>query len=99
MRAKFVPALLRGYAAHHAGCLPGWKGLVERCFQRGLVKLVFATGEEMKGDDAGMGGEGGGRVEERDLPLEWVERQMDRAGPHAIGAADHATLTTPSPMR
>ncbi|GBF97817.1 DEAD DEAH box helicase [Raphidocelis subcapitata] len=44
VRTKFVPALLRGVAAHHAGCLPGWKGLVERCFQRGLVKLVFATG-------------------------------------------------------
>ena len=45
VRAKFVPALLRGVAAHHAGCLPGWKGLVERCFQKNLVKLVFATGE------------------------------------------------------
>jgi len=44
VRTKFVPALMRGVAAHHAGCLPGWKGLVERCFQKGLVKLVFATG-------------------------------------------------------
>jgi superfamily II RNA helicase len=32
-----------GLAAHHAGLLPRWKGLVERLFQRGLVKVVFAT--------------------------------------------------------
>ena len=44
VRERFVPALLRGVAAHHAGCLPGWKALVERLFQRGLVRLVFATG-------------------------------------------------------
>jgi hypothetical protein len=54
VRKKFVGALLRGVAAHHAGCLPGWKGLVERCFQKGLVKLVFATGEA--GGRAGGGG-------------------------------------------
>jgi superfamily II RNA helicase len=38
-----VPALAAGLASHHAGCLPGWKALVERLFQRGLVKVVFAT--------------------------------------------------------
>ncbi len=38
-----VPALAAGIASHHAGCLPGWKALVERLFQRGLVKAVFAT--------------------------------------------------------
>lgn len=30
-----LPALLSGVAAHHAGCLPAWKALVERLFQRG----------------------------------------------------------------
>lgn len=35
--------LRRGIAAHHAGCLPSWKSLVEELFQRGKVKLVFAT--------------------------------------------------------
>ena len=44
VREALVPALLRGVAAHHAGCLPGWKALVERMFQRGHVRLVFATG-------------------------------------------------------
>eukprot|EP00879_Flechtneria_rotunda_P015990 GHRR01016723.1.p1 GENE.GHRR01016723.1~~GHRR01016723.1.p1 ORF type:complete len:1310 (+),score=476.87 GHRR01016723.1:197-4126(+) len=44
VRIKLVPAFLRGVASHHAGCLPAWKSLVERCFQKGLLKLVFATG-------------------------------------------------------
>jgi superfamily II RNA helicase len=32
-----VEALARGAAAHHAGCLPAWKALVERLFQRGEI--------------------------------------------------------------
>lgn len=32
-----------GIAAHHAGLLPGWKALVEKLFQQGLIKVVFAT--------------------------------------------------------
>lgn len=43
VKESAVPALAAGLASHHAGCLPGWKGLIERLFQRGLVKLVFAT--------------------------------------------------------
>src|SRR5947208_1439732 len=35
--------LERGVAAHHAGLLPAWKVLVERLFQAGLIKAVFAT--------------------------------------------------------
>lgn len=35
--------LYRGIAAHHAGILPAWKGLIESLFQQGLVKVVFAT--------------------------------------------------------
>lgn len=38
-----VEPLLAGIASHHAGMLPGWKALVERLFQRGLIKVVFAT--------------------------------------------------------
>ena len=38
-----VDALLAGIAAHHAGCLPGWKLIIERLFQKGLIKIVFAT--------------------------------------------------------
>ncbi len=35
--------LLAGIAVHHAGMLPSWKGLIERLFQQGLIKVVFAT--------------------------------------------------------
>jgi superfamily II RNA helicase len=38
-----VEALYRGIAAHHAGVLPAWKGLIEELFQQGLIKVVFAT--------------------------------------------------------
>jgi superfamily II RNA helicase len=38
-----VAPLYRGIAAHHAGILPAWKGLVEELFQQGLIKVVFAT--------------------------------------------------------
>lgn len=42
-RSSYVEALYRGIAAHHAGILPVWKGLVEELFQQGLIKVVFAT--------------------------------------------------------
>ncbi|MGQ9836837.1 MAG: DEAD/DEAH box helicase [Cyanobacteriota bacterium] len=43
VRQDHLDALYRGIAAHHAGMLPAWKGLVEHLFQQGLVKIVFAT--------------------------------------------------------
>jgi len=42
-RVGQVEPLYRGIAAHHAGILPAWKGLVEELFQQGLIKVVFAT--------------------------------------------------------
>ncbi len=42
-RTGQVQPLYRGIAAHHAGILPAWKGLVEELFQAGLIKVVFAT--------------------------------------------------------
>jgi ATP-dependent RNA helicase HelY len=36
-------ALLDGVAAHHAGLVPLFKEIVERLFQEGLLKVVFAT--------------------------------------------------------
>ncbi len=42
-RVGQVEPLLRGIAAHHAGILPAWKQLVEKLFELGLVKIVFAT--------------------------------------------------------
>ncbi len=40
---KHIEYLMLGVASHHAGLLPGWKVLVEKLFQRGLIKVVFAT--------------------------------------------------------
>ncbi len=40
---RFLAALEAGVASHHAGMVPPLKELVEACFERGLVKLVFAT--------------------------------------------------------
>ena len=40
---KHLEFLLCGVASHHAGLLPGWKVLVEKLFQQGLIKVVFAT--------------------------------------------------------
>ncbi|HEY5184502.1 MAG TPA: DEAD/DEAH box helicase [Actinomycetes bacterium] len=40
---EWADGLGRGIAAHHAGMLPTFKEVVEELFQRGLVKVVFAT--------------------------------------------------------
>ena len=40
---KHIEYLMLGVASHHAGLLPGWKVLVEKLFQKGLIKVVFAT--------------------------------------------------------
>jgi len=41
--SRFADQLESGIAAHHAGMVPAFKEVVERCFAAGLVKLVFAT--------------------------------------------------------
>lgn len=38
-----LPYLYEGLSVHHAGMLPSWKAVVEKLFQRGLLKVVFAT--------------------------------------------------------
>lgn len=38
-----IDLIKSGIASHHAGLLPGWKALVEKLFQKGLIKVVFAT--------------------------------------------------------
>jgi len=38
-----LPYLFEGMSVHHAGMLPSWKMMVEKLFQRGLLKVVFAT--------------------------------------------------------
>lgn len=38
-----LPYLFEGMSVHHAGMLPSWKAMVEKLFQKGLLKVVFAT--------------------------------------------------------
>jgi len=40
---EWVEGLMRGLAAHHAGLIPRFKEVVEDLFQRGLIRMVFAT--------------------------------------------------------
>lgn len=40
---KHLEYICRGVASHHAGLLPGWKVLIEKLFQKGLIKVVFST--------------------------------------------------------
>jgi len=40
---KNLDYLYHGVASHHAGLLPALKVLTEKLFQRGLIKVVFAT--------------------------------------------------------
>jgi superfamily II RNA helicase len=40
---RYLDAIRNGFASHHAGLLPAVKVLVEKLFQRGLIKVVFAT--------------------------------------------------------
>ena len=39
----WITGLARGVAAHHAGMIPPFKEAVEQLFNKGLVKVVFAT--------------------------------------------------------
>ncbi len=39
----YLPYLHEGMSVHHAGMLPSWKAMVEKLFQQGLLKVVFAT--------------------------------------------------------
>lgn len=38
-----LPYLFEGMSVHHAGMLPSWKAMVEKLFQKGLLKVIFAT--------------------------------------------------------
>ncbi len=40
---KHLEYIFSGVASHHAGLLPGWKVLIEKLFQKGLIKVVFST--------------------------------------------------------
>ena len=41
--ASFLEALRRGIAAHHAGMVPAFREIVEKCFEENLLGVVYAT--------------------------------------------------------
>jgi ATP-dependent RNA helicase HelY len=41
--ADFIDCLRRGLAMHHAGMVPAFREVVEACFERNLLAVVFAT--------------------------------------------------------
>ncbi len=41
--ADFIDSLRRGLAMHHAGMVPAFREIVETCFERNLLAVVFAT--------------------------------------------------------
>jgi ATP-dependent RNA helicase HelY len=41
--ADFIDALRRGITMHHAGMVPAFREIVETCFERNLLAVVFAT--------------------------------------------------------
>lgn len=41
VREPLVSALVKGFASHHAGLLPGWKGIVESLFQQGRHLIII----------------------------------------------------------
>jgi ATP-dependent RNA helicase HelY len=41
--ADFLDALRRGITMHHAGMVPAFREIVESCFERNLLAVVFAT--------------------------------------------------------
>jgi superfamily II RNA helicase len=38
-----IEPITRGIGSHHAGILPVWKEFIEKLFEMGLIKVVFAT--------------------------------------------------------
>ncbi|NNN02167.1 MAG: DEAD/DEAH box helicase [Acidimicrobiaceae bacterium] len=41
--ADFIDSIRRGLAMHHAGMVPAFREIVEVCFERNLLAVVFAT--------------------------------------------------------
>ncbi len=41
--SDFIDSLRRGLAMHHAGMVPAFREIVEACFERNLLAVVFAT--------------------------------------------------------
>jgi superfamily II RNA helicase len=95
----------RGLAVHHAGLLPGWRVLVERLFQEGLLRVVFATETLAAGinmparttvisslSKPAAPGARGGRVERRPLTASEFHQMAGRAGRRGMDPLGHVVV-------
>ncbi len=78
----FLEALRRGVAAHHAGMVPAFREIVETCFERALLGVVFATETLALGVN----------LPARTVVIERFTKHTD-AGRRMLSAADFTQLT------
>ncbi len=80
--ADFVDALRRGITMHHAGMVPAFREIVETCFERNLLAVVFATETLALGVN----------MPARSVALERFTKYSD-AGRQFLTSAEYAQMT------
>jgi ATP-dependent RNA helicase HelY len=80
--ADFIDALRRGITSHHAGMVPAFREIVESCFERNLLAVVFATETLALGVN----------MPARSVALERFTKYSD-AGRQFLTSAEYAQMT------
>jgi ATP-dependent RNA helicase HelY len=80
--ADFLDALRRGITMHHAGMVPAFREIVEACFERNLLAVVFATETLALGVN----------MPARSVALERFTKYSD-AGRQFLTSAEYAQMT------
>jgi ATP-dependent RNA helicase HelY len=80
--ADFIDALRRGITMHHAGMVPAFREIVETCFERNLLAVVFATETLALGVN----------MPARSVALERFTKYSD-AGRQFLTSAEYAQMT------
>jgi ATP-dependent RNA helicase HelY len=80
--ADFIDAVRRGIAMHHAGMVPAFREIVETCFERNLLAVVFATETLALGVN----------MPARSVALERFTKYSD-AGRQFLTSAEYAQMT------
>ncbi len=80
--ADFIDALRRGITMHHAGMVPAFREIVEACFERNLLAVVFATETLALGVN----------MPARSVALERFTKYSD-AGRQFLTSAEYAQMT------
>ena len=80
--ADFIDALRRGITMHHAGMVPAFREIVETCFERNLLAVVFASETLALGVN----------MPARSVALERFTKYSD-AGRQFLTSAEYAQMT------